>query len=323
MLLRLLLALVLALPLFGQLITQPGGTGSGAGVVSAGTEHCLAFYPAAATTVDDIHDGSYCRLSYNDTTHVLTQYDASGNIVAQLSAAGFWTQGMQTTTGHALELGNAGDSDHSSLIIRGGDGATNSEPGYIEAYQSGTGEKAFLFPCDADGHWCVSATEPGAQSTDFVSVLSDFNTEAKLEAIVGIGLTSSTERANLEYGQMSFTLNGGGSAIATGVQASTRAPADATITGYELSVEGNGAACSIAVDIWTDAVSTDLETDVTNADSICDGGTCPSLSSAKWSATDTLTSWTTDVVADERYVLQVDSADCTGTVQLILKTTRD
>ena len=77
--------------------------------------------------------------------------------------------GTGVTTGMQWMVGNAGDSGASSIVIHGGDGASNSEPGHISAFSSDptTPFQSFLFPCNEAGRWCSSATEPGADSNNY------------------------------------------------------------------------------------------------------------------------------------------------------------
>jgi len=78
--------------------------------------------------------------------------------------------GSGLSTGLQWTLGNPGDTGASSLVVRGGDGAANSEPGYLSAFSSHPSSpfQSFLFPCGSAGKWCPSAMTPGADSTDFL-----------------------------------------------------------------------------------------------------------------------------------------------------------
>ena len=102
--------------------------------------------------------------------------------------------------------------------------------------------------------------------------------------------------------QVCFIFDGGGAAVSTGEKAWVRATNSYTITGMDITGDQSGSA---VVDIWKDTYA---NYPPTNADSICDGGTCPTLSGAIKGQDTTLTSWTTSVTAGDYLLPNVDSA---------------
>ena len=108
--------------------------------------------------------------------------------------------------------------------------------------------------------------------------------------------------------EICFIIDGGGSEITTGAKAWVRATHSFTITGMEITADQSG---SIVVDIWKDAYD---NFPPTNDDSICDSGTCPTLSSAQKGQDNTLTNWTTSILKDDYVRANVDSVT---TIELI------
>jgi hypothetical protein len=107
----------------------------------------------------------------------------------------------------------------------------------------------------------------------------------------------ATERVVYE-----FVIDGGGSAITTGVKGDLYVPDAFTVTGVVMLADQSG---SIVVDIWNDTYANYPPTD---ADSLPGAGTPPTISSATKSKDTTLTSWDTSVPADSTLRFNVDSA---------------
>lgn len=111
-----------------------------------------------------------------------------------------------------------------------------------------------------------------------------------------IGLTAA-ERTR----QIGITIDGGGSAITTGVKGYKSFPVAGTITGVRMLADQSGSA---VVDIWKDTYA---NFPPTNADSIT-ASAKPTISAAQKSEDTTLTGWTTSVSAGDVFAFNVDSA---------------
>ncbi len=110
-------------------------------------------------------------------------------------------------------------------------------------------------------------------------------------------------------GSIQFTLDGGGSAITTGEKAWLQIPFAMDITSVEVTADQS---CNIVTDIWVDSYA-NFPPD--NTDSICDGGTCPTLSGATKSQDTSLTSWTTSIAQWSYMKANVDSVStCERTI---------
>lgn len=93
-------------------------------------------------------------------------------------------------------------------------------------------------------------------------------------------------------------------------------PFAATITGWVIT--NSGAACSAVVDIWAQAYA-DFPPE--NAQSIA-ASALPTLSTAQMNKDTTLTGWTKAIAADSFLRANLDSSDCTGTIQVTIYGTR-
>jgi len=100
---------------------------------------------------------------------------------------------------------------------------------------------------------------------------------------------------------ISFVIDGGGSAIATGIKGDIELPFAGTITSVRLLADQSG---SIQVDIWKDTYA-NFPPD--NDDSITDAGTSPAISGATKAEDATLTDWTTTFSAGDIIRINADS----------------
>ncbi len=115
--------------------------------------------------------------------------------------------------------------------------------------------------------------------------------------------------------QISLTIDGGGSAITTGVKDFVSVPQSCTITGARvLSTDAAVTSGSIVVDVWKDTYA---NYPPTVADTIT-ASAKPTLSSATKSNDTTLTGWTTALTAGDVVGFKVDSASTVTKVRVEL-----
>lgn len=117
--------------------------------------------------------------------------------------------------------------------------------------------------------------------------------------------------------QAGFTvmIDGGGSAITTGVKHYIEMPVAMTITGWTLVADASG---SIVIDVWKDTYA---NFPPTVADTIA-GSEKPTLSSAQKNQDTTLSTWTTSVAQGDILGFNVDSATTVTKVWLTIRGTR-
>jgi len=112
-----------------------------------------------------------------------------------------------------------------------------------------------------------------------------------------------------------FIIDGGGSAITTGVKGFVEVPFACTITGWTVMGDQSG---SIVVDVWKDTYA---NFPPTVADTIA-GSEKPTLSSAQKNQDLSLSTWTTSVAAGDILAFNVDSASTVTRVTVALRATR-
>lgn len=134
-----------------------------------------------------------------------------------------------------------------------------------------------------------------------------FWTEATVEWTI-IGSSPTISR------QVGITIDGGGSAITTGVKGFITVPFGGTIAGWTLLGDQAG---SIVIDVWKAAYA---DYPPTVADTIA-GTEKPTLAAAAKGQDNTLTTWDTEVTAGDVFGFNVDSVDTVTRVTLSITVT--
>lgn len=116
-------------------------------------------------------------------------------------------------------------------------------------------------------------------------------------------------------GAITMNIDGGGSAITTGLKGYVTVPYGMTITSWTLLADVSG---SIVIDVWKDTYANypPLVADTITASAK------PTLSSAIKNTSSTLTGWTTTVTAGDVLAFNVDSASTVTKVTLLIQGTR-
>lgn len=112
---------------------------------------------------------------------------------------------------------------------------------------------------------------------------------------------------------VNFVIDGGGSAITTGVKGDFRFPVAGTITKVSLLADQSG---SIVIDIWKAAFATGTSPTVANT---ITAAAKPTISATVNSEDGTLTGWTTSVSAGDCFRINVDSATTVTRVTMALE----
>jgi hypothetical protein len=135
----------------------------------------------------------------------------------------------------------------------------------------------------------------------------------------GITGTSGTSGAgtvtNTNIASITYIIDGGGSAITTGVKGDLEIPFGCTINSWTLVGDQAG---SIQIDVWKDSYA---NFPPTVADTIT-GTEKPLLSSATKNQDLTLSTWTTSITAGDTLRFNVDSASTVTRVTLSIKVTK-
>jgi hypothetical protein len=149
-------------------------------------------------------------------------------------------------------------------------------------------------------------TDPAATAYGNAAVVGTVDFAARRDH-VHPRLTDTTDLA--------FVIDGGGSAITTGVKGDIAVDFGATITQVTMLADQSG---SIVVDIWKDTYANYPPTD---ADSIT-ASAVPTISSTTKSKDSTLTGWTTTISAGDTLRFNVDSVTSITRVIVVLRVTR-
>lgn len=124
--------------------------------------------------------------------------------------------------------------------------------------------------------------------------------------------TSIATTADVLLSSFGVTLDGGGSAITTGVKGFISIPYNGAIQSWDIFADQSG---SIVLDIWKDTFA---NAPPTVADTIA-GSEKPTLSSASKNQDTNLTTWTTSVSAGDVIGFNVDSASTVTRVTVVIK----
>lgn len=124
---------------------------------------------------------------------------------------------------------------------------------------------------------------------------------AAVGTVTGSNLSGTNTGDQVIEGSFGLTVDGGGSAISTGIKGYITIPYDMTITGWTIFADQAGSA---VVDVWKDVYA---NFPPTSLDSIA-GSEKPTLTAVQKNEDNTLTTWTTAVTAGDVVAFNVDSA---------------
>ena len=249
----------------------------------------------AATVAGILLHGDHASRPAASAPPVGSIYSCSDHSLVYVTDGASWS--TWATLGATLDFGEAGDIGTLTIGAAASAGATGevADAGHVHPFPSAATITAAL---DFGESGDISASAPGdtaaAGSTGEV-------------ADVGHRHARASERVLFE-----FVIDGGGSAISTGVKGDLYCPDAWTLQGAAVAADQSG---SIVVDVWNDTRANFPPTD---ADSLPGAGTPPTLSSATNSRDTTLTSWDTSIPADSYLRFNVDSATTVTRVTVAL-----
>jgi len=222
-------------------------------------------------------------------------------------------------------IGPASMTDNTSYVFRypnAGPTLANSVLAWNGAGESGTGTPAdpFIFPTSfivptVAADWDTWAEHP-AMTSAYILVGNGSNQPAPVAVSgdVHIDNTGATViqpavvapsmlDTSADDDAIEFVIDGGGTAITTGVKGFLEIPYACTISRVTLLADQS---TSTVVDLWVDSYA-NYPPD--NDDSITDAGTSPTITAATKSQDSTLTSWTTSLTKGQIIGFNVDSND--------------
>ena len=237
--------------------------------------------------------------------------------------------------------GGLSDDDHTQYHTNArGDARYFQESEFLNT-SAGAGDAGKPIKLDAAGHVDATmindadidhGTTTGLADDDHTQYHNDSRGDARYVKLAGSTMTglltlsgdpsSALHSATKQYVDavgnitaIQFIIDGGGSAITTGIKGDLRIPFGCTINRATAMADASG---SIVVDIWKDTYANFPPTD---ADSITASAPV-TITSATKSEDPTLTGWTTGITADDILRYNVDSATTITRVTVSLKCTK-
>ena len=267
-------------------------------------------------TDDDLSDNSINDLSDVDTTGV-----ADGKILKYNGTSGKWEIGDDADTTYSAGTGLLLSGTTFSLSHLGLENLSDPNANRLYYWDDSTNTSAWL----DYSNWDTDKTDDLTTSTSFGGDVSGTYDNLQL----GTGVVTTTEiadgtiadgdinaNADVRISAIEVIIDGGGSAITTGVKADIEVPFNCTILQATALADQTG---SIQVDIWKDTYANFPPDD---ADSIT--GTSPvSISSSNKSQDSTLSGWTTTISAGDILRFNVDSCSTITRCTISLKVRKD
>lgn len=287
-------------------------------------ETALGSVDVVTVTTDDITSANL-RTALSDESGTGAAIFAGGNIgaaTATTPAGGDNDTSVATTAYVQTELAALGAISDTAFGVAWNGVTTDASS------QNALHDWGVIFDTDYDGKVNVLDLTAGIVKTDGSGVVSvaTANTDyepaltdsASLRSTLsdesGTGVAIFQGSSYLD-GAIGITIDGGGSAITTGIKGFIEIPFACTITRVTMLADQSGSA---VVDIWKDTYANYPPTD---ADSIT-ASAVPTISTATKSQDSTLTGWTTSVSAGDIIGFNVDSASTITRLTITLKTTR-
>jgi hypothetical protein len=271
-------------------------------------------YSTVSHTHAQLHDRLHAITSTSDhsssaTSGRILKADANG---LPVNATNTDTDVADAVTKKHAQLCEAADFTKLDGIEAGADvTATHAPQAHKASHQDAGSDEISL--AGLDGEPSTLATHKnlatGIHGVGGSTVESVSGSQAKVDAHkdlatgvhgVGAGTIAKTSDIPSKVIDLTFIIDGGGSAITTGQKGHIEIPFACTITGWTLLADQSG---SIVIDVWKDTYA---NFPPTVADTIT-GTEKPTLSSVQKNQDLTLTTWTTAVSAGDILAFNVDS----------------
>ena len=284
----------------------------GAGASPGGLDTYVQFNDGGSTF------GGDAGLTYNKTTDVLSVTGAvnvatSGDYrINSTSVLTSTTLGSGVVNSSLTSVGTLGILAVDNITINANEVSSTNTNGNIDLNPNGTGvvrilDDAPLRLMDADNSNFVAISAPASVTSDYTITLpaagGAVNEVLQYDASQNASFVSNTRTLN-------FIIDGGGSAITTGIKGVVVLDGDFTVTGWTIIADQSG---SIVVDV-NRATYTNFPTTASIA-----GTELPTLSTAQKNEDLTLSTWTTTLSARDVLEFQVDSVTTVTRVTVALR----
>jgi hypothetical protein len=279
---------------------QPLGSSVSVTSPQRGGDATTGLYTAGSGLVDVSISGSKI-VEWSSTGEAITgTLSVSGNTTLNITGS---TQCIHANSSGVLSgTGSDCGSGTASLTV----GSTT--------ISAGTTTRVLFDNAGTLGEYVISGTGNVAMTTNGVFTTPNLGTPSAVNLTNATALPTSALPSNQTFRSITYVIDGGGSAITTGVKGTLVVPFACTINSATLIADQSG---SIVVDIWKKAFASTLPT-VANTITASD---IPTLSSAVTVQDTTLTGWTTSVSANDMITYNVNSASTVTRVTIALKCT--
>jgi len=238
------------------------------------------------------------ELVYAKTVHLFTGTAPSGNVIIN-----------KAKSGDVLYIKN--DTASSITFIQNSTETFNGATTFVLT----TGKVATFIQSGANGIYGVVSNKDLTGGVTTVGTVATVVTNANLTGDVTSVGNATTLGSNFKIDNKGLNIDGGGSAITTGIKGDLYFPFACTINSVTMLADQTG---SIVVDIWKDTYA---NYPPTVADTIV-AAAKPTITTATKSTDATLTGWTTSIAAGDTLRFNVDSVTSITRLHLSLKVTK-
>ena len=293
-----------------------GATGNNGATGATGATGNNGTTGATGATGADGFSTTYYK--YKAHTNTQTPTPASGEIrwdsVAQISSTQLYISHL-TRDNTDIDVFLSLISDNDSLIIQDENNSDNYQRWTVNGTPSITPNSYLTIPVAyVTGGYTFSNNHNIIFAPLSIGIQGPQGPQGIQGPAGATGATGATGPGS-DKGSFGITIDGGGSAITTGVKGYIQIPYSGTITGWNILADQSG---SIVVDVWKDTYA---NYPPLVADSIA-GSEKPTLSTAIKNQDLSLSTWTTSVTAGDIIAFNVDSASTVTRVNLSINITK-
>lgn len=312
-----------------------GALSSGATVVSAGAGDSGKFVKLDASGNVDASTINSADVDHDSTTNFVANEHINHTSVTLTAGTGL-TGGGDISSNRTFnvdvgisddkilqmdQVAGASDNDYAKFTANGLEGRTYSEVKTDLSLDNventalstwGGSSNIVTVGTVTSGNVDAVVTDATTSTKGKASFSSDnFAVSSGAVTIKDGGVNGAELATNTKIRSFGITIDGGGSAITTGVKGYISIPFSGTITQWDIFADQSG---SIVVDVWKDTYA---NFPPTVADTIA-AAAKPTLSTAQKNQDATLTGWTTTVTAGDVIGFNVDSASTVTRVTIVI-----
>ncbi len=278
------------------------------------TETAASDVPTPASNKDSIFITAAPALAFKDDTGTVHTVTGGGisSLTGDVTATGPGAAAA-TIANAAVTLAKIANAAANSKLV--GSGSAGSGAAYSElTLGSGLSMSGTTLSATGSGGTVTTTGSPATGNLTKFTGASTISNGDLTGDVTTTGTLATTLKTAAKTRAITLGLDGGGSAITTGIKADVSVPYACTITAVTMLADQSG---SIVVDIWKDTYA---NYPPVVGDSIT-ASAKPTITTATKSTDATLTGWTTSVSAGDTLRFNVDSATTITRLALTLTVT--